>query len=152
MFASPSESDKFVGIFSNIAAALSGCPASETTGCGFDRSSWFLPCQVATLPIAQCRAFVVTSRERDLGQSPMTGRVLWRRLQRFFKVILCILSLAEEQLIDGKILQGRNKFRIQRQDLLELLVRLFATSGRGKGDPHQVASFHVVRRAIQNLL
>jgi hypothetical protein len=42
-----------------------------------------------------------------------------------------VLSIAEGQLIDRHIFQGRNEFRLKRQDFLEMLVRLLPTSGGG---------------------
>src|SRR5262249_55940002 len=102
--------------------------------------------------ITQGRALVVASSERNLRQPPVTGRVARRRLQRLFKMNSRILNLAERQFIDTQILQGRNKFGIKRQDLVELLVRFLSTARGGESDPHQVASFEIVRRAIQNLL
>src|SRR5262249_61270242 len=95
--------------------------------------------------IARSSPFVFARGECVYHQSPMTSYVLWRRLQRLFKVNLCIVGVAEGQVVDPQILQGLNKFGIQRQDLLELLIRLLWTSGGGEGDPHQVASFEVVR-------
>src|SRR5262249_48210732 len=68
------------------------------------------------------------------------------------KVKSSVLDSAKGQFVDRHVLQRRDKLWIQRQGLLELLVRLFPPACPGESDSHQIASFEVVWRAIQDLL
>src|SRR5262249_10611779 len=108
--------------------------------------------QGATLFVVRHCSREIAGSERNLRKTPMTRWILRRRCKCLLKVSLRRFIMLKRELVDRQILKGRDKPRVYREDLVELLVCLFPSVRRRQCDAQEISGPEIVRSFDQDCL